>query len=476
MEIVNEILNSLNNWLYTYVLIILLVVGGVIFTIKTKGVQFALFGVAVKTLMKNSGKEDKNSVTSFQALMISTASRVGTGNIAGVAAAIAIGGVGAVFWMWLLAVLGCATAFIESTLAQIYKVKDGDGFRGGPAYYIQTALKNRPLGILFAILLILTFAYGFNGLQAYNASSSLAYYIKDYNTTDIPMLIGFLFAILLAYSVFGQANRIGKISAIVVPIMASIYVGMALIVVLLNISELPSAISLIFKSALYAPGMEDGFNLEAFFGGIVGSAMMLGIKRGLFSNEAGMGSAPNAAAAAHVSHPVKQGLAQFISVVIDTLIICSATAFLIMLSGATISADVAGMPLVQNSLQNVFGEWGVHLITVSIFLFAFTSMIGNYYYTESGLKFITLNKNVMFIFRLSCVAMVFAGAQMQFGTAWNLADVFMGLMALVNLFAIFILGKYAIKALEDYKKQLKEGKDPVFKASDIGLHDTEVWK
>ncbi len=477
MEAFNTILGTLNDWLYTYVLIILLVVAGIVFTIRTKGVQFTLFGTAIKTLAKrDASNKDGKKVTSFQALMISTASRVGTGNIAGVATAIAIGGPGAVFWMWLLAVLGCATAFVESTLAQIYKVRDGEGYRGGPAYYIQTALKCRPLGILFAILLILTFAYGFNGLQAYNAASAIGYYVPDYDTTMIPIIIGIGFAILTAYSIFGGAKRIGKVTSVIVPVMALIYVGMALVVTILNIDMLPKAIGEIFSSAFYAPGMEGGFSWEAFLGGITGSAMMLGIKRGLFSNEAGMGSAPNAAATAEVSHPAKQGLAQFMSVVIDTIIICSATAFLIMLSGTEITADLAGVPLVQGALLDVFGEMGVHILTVSVFLFAFTSMVGNYYYTESNIKFISGNATVLLVFRLTCVAMVFFGAQMQFNTAWNLADVLMGLMALVNIAAMFILGKYAIKALDDFRFQLKEGKDPVFKASSIGIDNTELWK
>ncbi len=479
MEQLNTIIGTLNDWLYTYVLIILLVGAGIFFTIRTKGVQFRFLGEAIRALKKpqeeKSGKRGRK-VTSFQALMISTASRVGTGNIAGVASAIAIGGVGAVFWMWVLAVLGCATAFIESTLAQIYKVRDGDGYRGGPAYYIQTALKNRPLGIVFAILLILTFAYGFNGLQAFNTSAALSYYVTDYGQTNIPIFLGMGLAVLMGVAIFGGAKRIGVVTSIIVPVMAAIYILTSLLVTIMNIEEFPAAIGQIFSSALYAPGMEDGFSWQAFFGGIVGSAMMMGIKRGLFSNEAGMGSAPNASATAEVSHPVKQGLAQVISVIIDTLIICSATAFLIILSGVEITEKNAGVPLIQSAMGNIFGEIGIHLITISIFLFAFTSMIGNYYYTESNIKFINESKTLLFVFRLTCMAMVFFGTQLEFNTAWNLADVTMGLMALVNLFAIFILGKYAIKALDDYSGQLKVGKDPEFKSSTIGISNTELWK
>ncbi len=477
MEFLNTLVGDINNILYTYILIILLVVAGIVFTIRTKGVQFTLFGTAVKTVFKKDESiAGTKKVSSFQALMISTASRVGTGNIAGVATAIALGGAGAVFWMWLLAVLGCATAFVESTLAQIYKVKDGDSYRGGPAYYIQTAMNNRTLGIVFAFLLILTFAYGFNGLQAFNVSSSLEYYVPNYSETSLPILIGTVLAILTAVSIFGGVKRIGKITSLMVPVMAVIYIFMALVVVAMNITKLPEVIGQIFQTALYAPGMEDGFNFQAFFGGIAGSAMMLGIKRGLFSNEAGMGSAPNAAATAEVSHPVKQGLAQFISVVIDTLIICSATAFLILLSGVDGNADNAGVPLIQEAIKSEFGEMGILVVTVSIFLFAFSSIVGNYYYTESNIKFIKDSPTVLLVFRITCVAMVFFGAQMSFDLAWNLADVFMGFMALVNIFALFMIGKYALRALEDYRDQLKDGKDPVFKASSIGLHNTDQWK
>ena len=465
----NDLLTKLNDVMYSYVLIIMLVGVGVYFTIRTRGVQFRLLIDGLKSMVEPAKKDNEGGkkVSSFQALMISTASRVGTGNIAGIATAIAAGGPGAVFWMWIMALIGGASAFIESTLAQVYKIKEGGQFRGGPSYYMERALGKRWMGVLFSILLIICFAYGFNGLQAYNMSSALEYYIKDYSNTVWPMVIGSILAIATGLVIWGGVHRIGFISSVIVPIMASVYILMGLITMILNITELPQVIGLIIKEA---------FDVQAIMGGFAGSAVVLGIKRGLFSNEAGMGSAPNASASADVDHPVKQGLVQIISVFIDTILICSSTAFMLLLSGVEGESGVLdGIPYVQKAISANVGEWGIHFITLSIFAFAFTSVIGNYCYAESNILFIKNNKVVLNIFRVTCLAAVFLGAQADFSLVWNLADVTMGFMAIVNIIAIFLLGKVALKVLQNYEKQRKEGRNPVFYEDEVGLTGT-IWK
>ena len=465
----NDLLTKLNDVMYSYVLIIMLVGVGIYFTIRTRGVQFRLLIDGLKSMVEPAKKDNEGGkkVSSFQALMISTASRVGTGNIAGIATAIAAGGPGAVFWMWVMALIGGASAFIESTLAQVYKIKEGGQFRGGPSYYMERALGKRWMGVLFSILLIICFAYGFNGLQAYNMSSALEYYIRDYSNTVWPMVIGSILAIATGLVIWGGVHRIGFISSVIVPIMASVYILMGLITMILNITELPQVIGLIIKEA---------FDVQAIMGGFAGSAVVLGIKRGLFSNEAGMGSAPNASASADVDHPVKQGLVQIISVFIDTILICSSTAFMLLLSGVEGESGVLdGIPYVQKAISANVGEWGIHFITLSIFAFAFTSVIGNYCYAESNILFIKNNKVVLNIFRVTCLAAVFLGAQADFSLVWNLADVTMGFMAIVNIIAIFLLGKVALKVLQNYEKQRKEGRNPVFYEDEVGLTGT-IWK
>ena len=465
----NEVLTKLNDIMYTYVLIILLVGVGVYFTIKTKGVQFRLLKDGIQSMLEPSqkGRNGKQKVSSFQALMISTASRVGTGNIAGIATAIAAGGPGAVFWMWLMALLGGASAFIESTLAQIYKVRQNGEFRGGPSYYMERALGKRWMGVLFSVLLILCFAYGFNALQAYNMSSALEYYINDYANTCYPMLLGIFLAVAAGVVIWGGVHRIGFITSVLVPVMAAAYILIALITTLQNIKELPGIFSMILNSA---------FDFQAIAGGFAGSVVVIGIKRGLFSNEAGMGSAPNASAAADVEHPVKQGLVQVISVFIDTILICSSTAMMLLTSGIKgENGGMDGIPYVQAAICKNVGSWGIHFITFSIFAFAFSSLIGNYYYAESNVLFIKNSKVLLFVFRLTCLLAIFLGAQADFGLIWNIADITMGFMAIVNIIAIFLLGKTAFRALEDYEKQKAEGKNPVFYEDKIGITGT-VWK
>ena len=465
----NNLLASLNDFLYSYILIFLLVAAGIYFTIRTKFVQFRLIGDAIKALKEKAEKNDNGkSVSSFQALMISTASRVGTGNIAGIATAIVAGGPGAVFWMWVMAIVGGASAFIESTLAQVYKVKDGKEFRGGPSYYIERALGKRWLGVLFSILLIACFAYGFNGLQTYNMSSALEYYIPNYSDTILPAVVGLLIAAATAFVIFGGVHRIGFISSVIVPIMAGIYILMGIFITLTNLNHVPEMFSLIFDGA---------FDFRAIFGGFAGSTVLIGIKRGLFSNEAGMGSAPNASATATVSHPVKQGMVQVLSVFIDTLMICTTTAFILLLSGVTgVPEKLDGIPYVQAAISANVGSLGIHFITFSIFAFAFTSLIGNYYYTESNILFIKNNRVLLNGFRITCLIAIFLGAQADFSTVWNLADVLMGFMAIENILVIFLLGGIAFKVLDDYTKQKKQGLDPVFKAKNVGLNNTDTWK
>ena len=465
----NNLLASLNDFLYSYILIFLLVAAGIYFSIRTKFVQFRLIGDAIKALKEKAEKNDNGkSVSSFQALMISTASRVGTGNIAGIATAIVAGGPGAVFWMWVMAIVGGASDFVESTLAQVYKVKDGKEFRGGPSYYIERALGKRWLGVLFSILLIACFAYGFNGLQTYNMSSALEYYIPNYSDTILPDVVGLLIAAATAFVIFGGVHRIGFISSVIVPIMAGIYILMGIFITLTNLDRVPEMFSLIFEGA---------FDFRAIFGGFAGSTVLIGIKRGLFSNEAGMGSAPNASATATVSHPVKQGMVQVLSVFIDTLMICTTTAFILLLSGVTgIPEKLDGIPYVQAAISANVGSLGIHFITFSIFAFAFTSLIGNYYYAESNILFIKNNRILLNVFRITCLIAIFLGAQADFSTVWNLADVLMGFMAIENILVIFLLGGIACKVLKDYTRQKKQGLDPVFKAKDVGLDNTDFWK
>lgn len=466
MKQFTEVLNIANEFLYSKFLIILLIIVGVYFTIRTGFVQIRLFPDSLRVVREKSHEE--GSLSSFQALMIATASRVGTGNIAGVSTAIVMGGPGALLWMWIMAVIGGASAFIESTLAQVYKERDGKIFKGGPAYYIQRALGARWLGIIFSILLILTFAFGFNGLQSYNISSAFEYYVPNFAQSNVPMVIGIILAVGAAVLFFGGTHKIGRVSSVLVPIMAVLYIIIGLIIFFANITYLPQAMKEVAAAA---------FDWDSIFGGFAGSCVVLGIKRGLFSNEAGMGSAPNAAAAANVSHPAKQGLVQVLSVFIDTLLLCSTTAFIVLLTNQyTVGGELNGIPLVQQSVASVFGSAGIHFVTVAICLFAFTSLIGNYFYAEANIKFISENKIFMFIFRILAILMIFVGAQNDLETAWGLADVIMGCMATVNIFAIILLGGIALKVLKDYQEQKAQGLDPVFKAEKIGIHNTDLWK
>lgn len=465
----NDILGQINDLMYTYLLLFLLLGTGLYFSIRSRFAQVRLMKEGFRILTEKAEVEDgKRQVSSFQALMISTASRVGTGNIAGIATAVAAGGPGAVFWMWVMAVIGGASAFIESTLAQVYKTKDGKDFRGGPSYYMEKALGKRWMGVLFSVLLIICFAYGFNGLQSYNMSSALEYYIPGYSDSVYPMIVGLILAVGTGLVIFGGVHRIGFITSVMVPIMAGAYLLIGLFTIVTHLPQLPGVFAMILSEA---------FDFRAIFGGMAGSAVVIGIKRGLFSNEAGMGSAPNAAASASVSHPAKQGMVQVISVFIDTLLICSATAMMLLLSGVQGETGVLdGIPFVQKAISANVGTWGIHFITASIFAFAFSSLIGNYYYAESNILFIKNNKILLFVFRCTCLLAVFLGAQADFSLVWNLADITMGCMAIVNIIAILVLGNIALKVLKDYETQKKAGKNPVFKAENVGIKNTDCWK
>ena len=464
------ILDYLDNILYYPILLIVLIAAGLIFTWKTRFVQVRMVGESIRVIMEKP--QGKDNVSSFQALMVSTASRVGTGNIMGVSTAICMGGPGAVFWMWLRAIIGGASAFVESTLAQVFKRRDANGGSyGGPSYYIETALHNRTLGVLFAVFLILTYAGGFNLLCSFNLQSTFSMY-SFYDKDTTPWIIGLILAILVAIVVFGGGKRIVTVTSILVPFMGVTYILAALFVVLYHFDQIPRVFTMIFA---------DAFDFQSILGGVSGSCMIYGIKRGLYSNEAGVGSAPNAAATADVSHPVKQGLVQMMSVFIDTLLICSATAFMGLFSGIPITKEVAGAAYIQNATMAVYGEVGPVFLTCSMILFAFSTLIGNLYYCYGCLSFIhrgAPSETFMKAFRVVCVIVVFFGAVMSMAAAWDIADILMAFMALINIPACLVLGNVATKALQDYRHQRAAGKNPVFKAKSIGLDEklVEFWK
>ena len=457
---------SINDLLWTYILIIMLLGCAVWFTIRTRFVQFHMLKEMIRLLGDSTSKTKGNShhVSSFQAFAISLASRVGTGNLAGVATAISIGGPGAVFWMWIIALLGASSAFVESTLAQLYKVRGNDSYIGGPAYYMKRGLKQPWMGIVFAILIIFTFAFSFNTVQSNTICAAFEQAFQVNNT-----LMGIILTGLTVLIIFGGIQRIAKVSSIIVPLMALGYILLAFTIVLMNITRLPEVIGIIIANA---------FGWEQALGGGIGIALMQGIKRGLFSNEAGMGSAPNVAATADVSHPVKQGLIQTLGVFTDTLVICSCTAFIILFSGMYANGETNGIQLTQMALDNEIGSGGTIFVAIAILFFAFSSIIGNYFYGEANLRYITENKKIILLFRIISGSMVMFGALASLDLVWGIADICMGLMAIFNLIAITILGKYAFRLLDDYRSQKRNGiKDPVFtkdKMKDIE-QDIECW-
>ena len=468
LAFLEKIIGVANDALYGYVLIILLIAGGLYFTVRTGGVQFRLFGEQIRAVTEKP--KDGEGVSSFKALMVSTASRVGTGNIIGVSTALCLGGFGAMFWMWVVAALGAATAMVESTLAQIYKKRGENGSYGGPAYYIEKGLGCKWLAVVFSAVLIVTYGFGFNMLASYNLQSTFSAY-SFYNKVSTPWIIGAVLAIFVGVCLFGGGKWILNATGVLVPVMGVAYILVALIVMVLNITTLPSVFVEIFKNA---------FDFRAIFGGFSGSCVMYGIKRGLFSNEAGVGSAPNASAAADVSHPVKQGLVQTLSVFIDTIVICSATGFMCMTSGVEASADVSGAAYVQQSLSATLGGFGPIFITVAMVLFAFTTLLGNLYYVDQCVFYIVgfvPPKWVQHIYHTVGALVVLLGAGLSAKFLWNFSDMAMGIMTLINIPVIAILGKYVSRAIKNYTMQRKAGQDPTFRAADIDLpHEVDYWQ
>ncbi|MDK9782967.1 sodium:alanine symporter family protein [Vibrio sp. B172a] len=457
-----DLINLMNDLLWGSILVYLLVGVGIYFTVRLGFIQFRHFG-HMFSVLKNSRKADKAGISSFQALCTSLAARVGTGNMAGVAVALTAGGPGAIFWMWLIAMLGMATSFAESTLAQLYKTKDDDGnYRGGPAYYMEKGLGMRWMGVLFSIFLIIAFGLVFNAVQANSIANAMS---NAFGWDDL--YVGIAVVALSAVVIFGGIKRIAKVAELVVPVMALAYLVLAMFVMLSNLEKLPDVLMLIFKSAF---GLQ-----EAAAGGLgyaIAQAMINGIKRGLFSNEAGMGSAPNAAASAtpYPPHPASQGYVQMLGVFMDTIVICSATVAIILMSGEYVgqATEVTGIELTQRALSSQVGDWGSIFVAVAIFFFAFTSIIANYSYAETNLIFLEHNhKAGLGIFRIVVLGMVMFGALASLPVVWSLADVSMGLMAIVNLVAIILLSGIVIKLAKDYNRQLSEGKVPTFDPNDF---------
>lgn len=466
MDSVNAAVNAVNDVLWSYVLIVVLIACGLYFTFATRFVQVRMLPEMLRLLTEGIGKQTEgHAISSFQAFCVSTASRVGVGNIAGVAIAIVTGGPGAVFWMWLIAFIGCATGFVESTLAQIYKLpRDNGKFHGGPAYYIKNALHQPSVAKLFALLISVTFGLVYVSVQANTIALSAQTIGID------PAITAAFLCIFTALVICGGMHRIAKVTEFLVPIMAGLYLLVALVIILLHLSEVPAMFALIFH---------DAFSPQAAVGGGLGTAMITGIKRGLFSNEAGEGSVPNAAATAAVTHPVKQGLVQSFGVYVDTWIVCSATAFIILLTGQyTIGGECTGIALAQASLASVFGSLAPAAVSLMILLFAFSSIVGNYYYGEINIAFFEGNtRRYLAVFRVCVVLMVLFGSLATLQLVWNLADLFMGLLCLTNLYAITRLAPYARRALIDYQEKRAHGEDPSFTASDIDLTDgIYAWK
>ena len=455
----NELITQINDAIWGYVLIAALIICGIWFTWKTRGVQFRMVGEMIRLLTDSAtsgtgslSDKDKNHkhISSFQAFAVSVATRVGTGNLAGVATAIAIGGPGAVFWMWVIALIGSATAFIESTLGQLYKQRHKDSFVGGPAYYIEKGLHCKWMAYLFAVLITITFGLSYNSIQS-NTICGAMQEAFGWN----PLIVGGILSVVALIIIFGGLHRIANVSAVLVPLMAIGYFILVVVIIIMNIQMIPHVMKVIFTSA---------FGLEQGVGGAIGATIMNGVKRGLFSNEAGEGSAPNVAATATVSHPVKQGLIQALGVFTDTLLVCSCTAFMILISGLYNTPELNGIALTQAALNSEIGAIGPTFIAIAILLFAFSSIIGNYYYGEANIRFMTSSNTVLTVYRVfSGGVLVMFGAMASLEIVWNLGDLCMALLTACNLVAIISLGKYAFRLLEDYRQQKRRGiKEPVF--------------
>lgn len=452
-----------SDFLWTYILIAVLIGCALWFTLRSKGVQFRMLGEMFRLLGESTDRHDgKKHISSFQAFAVSVATRVGTGNLAGVATAIAVGGPGAVFWMWLIALLGSASAFVESTLAQLFKQRDKQSFIGGPAYYILKGLKKPWLAALFAVLISVTFGLSYNSIQSNTICNAFSAFGVD------SLTIGLILAALSLVVIFGGIHRIAKVSSVIVPIMALGYLLLALFVIIRHIDLIPQVCRIIFQ---------DAFGIRQIAGGGFGATLMNGIKRGLFSNEAGEGSAPNVAATASTSHPVKQGLIQALGVFTDTLVVCSCTAFIILFSGAYTEGGLNGIALTQAALESEVGRFGSIFVAAAILLFAYSSIIGNYYYGAANIRFLTNKKWVLTLYRiLSGGVMVLFGALASLDLVWNLGDLCMALLTACNLYAIARLGKYAFRLLDDYRAQRKAGRNPVFRRSTTPELDLDCWE
>lgn len=479
METLFSILQEANDYLWGYVVITALVFCALFFTYKIRGAQFWLLRDMIKAmgdkpLFKHThtgkaakdteaAKDELKKIGSFQAFAVSLSSRVGTGNLAGVASAIFIGGPGAVFWMWVMALFGAATAFVEATLAQLYKKRGADSFYGGPAYYMQQGLHRKWMGVLFAILITITFGMANQVVQ----SNTLCDALSDSLSID-RQWIGLALTLATLIIIFGGIRRISRFSSIVVPFMAIGYAVLAIVIIIINIQEIPAMLSLIVREA---------FGLDSAAGGAVGIAVTQGVKRGLFSNEAGEGSAPNAAAIAHTSHPVKQGLLQALGVFTDTIIVCSCTAFIILLSGIYDSGR-DGIILTKYALETHIGQAGGLFITAAIFFFAYSTIIANYFYGETNIRFITKKKSYVNLFRIITAATIMAGALISLQEAWSIVDLAMGIMTLVNLAAIVQLSPKVFFLLDNYIRQRRQGRDPVFTKDMMpqGSADVECWE
>ncbi|WGD37009.1 alanine/glycine:cation symporter family protein [Lysinibacter sp. HNR] len=466
----NSIISSAGDNLWSWLVLPILAVLGIYFTVRSGVVQFRLIPEMFRTLTNKTPRDDQGkpqSISAFQAFSISAASRVGVGNIAGVGTAIAIGGPGAIFWMWLMAFVGGASSFVESSLGQLFKVRDSNGFRGGPAYYMQHGLKARWMGIVFAVILIACFPFAFSSLQANTISATLSSSFGG-EIEWLPVVVGVVVAALTALVVFGGIRRIAHVTQAMVPLMALLYLLAGLLVVGMNIEQLPTVFASIFTQA---------FGMNEVIGATLGTIIMTGVKRGMFSNEAGLGSAPNAGASAAVTHPVKQGLVQTLGVYFDTFLICTITAFIILVSTPDLAGANRGITLTQTALVGNLGEWSNILLSVVIFLLAFSSILGNYYYGQANIEFISGSKNLLRGYRGLVVIATFLGSIASADLIWNTADGIMGLMALVNLIAIGLLSGVAFKLLRDYTQQRKEGRDPVFTRDRLpGVTGIHCWE
>ncbi len=471
-----QIIQTLNDLIWSNALIVLCLGAGLYFSFRTRFLQIRLMKDMIGQLFAENSNE--KGVSPFQAFSIAIAGRVGTGNIAGVATAIAMGGPGAVFWMWLIAFLGSSTAFIEAVLGQIYKVEKNGHYRGGPAYYIEKGMGQKWYAIIFAITTIVACAVFLPGVQSNSIANSMesAFGLEK-------LWVGVAMVILLLFIIVGDVKRIGKFSEWVIPFMAGAYILMAIVIIGMNFEQIPSVLKLIFSSA---------FGMDATFGGILGSAIAWGVKRGIYSNEAGQGTAPHAAAAAATTHPAKQGILQAFSVYIDTLFVCTATAFIILFTGQYNVKDgnngflVHNLPgieegplFTQAAISEHFPAIGHGFVAIALWFFVFTTVLAYYFMAESNLYYLRqkkMSKSLLWILRIGFFASIVYGVTTTGGTAWTLGDIGVGLMAWLNIIAILILQKKALITLKDYEQQKKEGKDPVFEPEKLGITNTSEWK